>query len=245
MYTISYWTMQTRNLVSDARNQPFANRAPYTYGSAASRLLKLMDGSHYGARPTELERKTARLWIDTSATYPGTYAALGCGSYPVALPMGPLLQRCGACHSDQVKDAKGNQFTALTIGGAWGRRLEPLQNIERPERAYLLLAPLAKEAGGLGLCRRTVFKDTQDPLYQSILAALRDAHDRLSEGKRFDVPGFRPNQHYVREMQRFGILPRTLGPTDPIDVYATDRAYWDSFYYKPAADLAGRIVLRP
>ena len=37
-------------------------------------------------------------------------------------------------------------------------------------------------------------------------------------------------------MQRFGILPKSLGPNDPVDVYATDRAYWNSFYYRPAAN---------
>ena len=37
-------------------------------------------------------------------------------------------------------------------------------------------------------------------------------------------------------MQRFGILPKDLKPTDAIDVYAVDRAYWSSFDYRPAAD---------
>jgi len=55
----------------------------------------------------------------------------------------------------------------------------------------------------------------------------------LAEQKRFDMPGFRPNRHYIREMQRFGFLPQTLGADEPIDVYATDRAYWQSFWYNP------------
>jgi len=50
----------------------------------------------------------------------------------------------------------------------------------------------------------------------------------------FHVPDFRPNKHYVREMKRFGILPAEFDPAaDPIDVYATDRAYWRSFWYRP------------
>jgi len=54
------------------------------------------------------------------------------------------------------------------------------------------------------------------------------------------MPGFRPNEHYIREMQRFGFLPKDLGPTDAIDAYAVDRAYWSSFrYHPPAADRAG------
>jgi hypothetical protein len=53
------------------------------------------------------------------------------------------------------------------------------------------------------------------------------------QGKRFDMPGFRPNEHYIREMQRFGFLPKNLAPDAPIDIYATDRAYWDSFTHRP------------
>jgi hypothetical protein len=30
-------------------------------------------------------------------------------------------------------------------------------------------------------------------------------------------------------------LPKDLRPEDPIDVYAVDRAYWDSFNFLPQA----------
>jgi len=238
MYCISYWTITTRGLISDARNVPYANRPPYSYGSAASRLMKLSDGSHYGAKLSDLERKTLRLWIETSATYPGTYASLGCGTHTVHLPYGPMMQRCGGCHSGTHRDRRGKEFKSLTITGAHGHNLESLQNISRPEKALLLRAPLAKEAGGLQLCGKPVFKDANDPLYREMLATLRDAHNRLMAGKRFDMPGFRPNEHYIREMQRFGILSKNLGPNDPIDIYATDRAYWNSFYHRPVSTAA-------
>lgn len=239
MYTMSYWTMQTRGLVVDGRNEPRGNRPPYSYGSATSRLLTLMDGSHYDAKPSDLERKTVRLWIETSATYPGTYASLGCGSYFVGLPIGPMMQRCGACHSGEVKDRQGKKRSTLVINDAWGRHLEPLSNLSRPEKSYMLLAPLAKSAGGLELCEEPVFKDKQDPLYRQILAAIQDGHERLTAGKRFDMPGFRPNEHYLREMQRFGFIPKDLKADDPVDPYKVDRAYWDSFYWRPEERVAG------
>jgi hypothetical protein len=132
----------------------------------------------------------------------------------------------------QTADQPGNR-TALHFPGGWGNRLEPLMNLSRPEKSYLLRAPLAKQSGGLALCKETVFADTDDPLYRQMLSAIQDAHQRLNRGKRFDMPGFRPNRHYIREMQRFGFLPKELGPEDPIDVYAVDRAYWDSFHYRP------------
>ena len=228
MYSVAYWTMQTRGLVSDGRNQPQSNYEPYKIGSAASRLMTLLDGSHYDAKLSEHEVKMIRLWIEASATYPGTYASLGCGFYPVALPYGPMLNRCGSCHVREVDDPNGKR-KVLHFPGGWGDQLEPLSNLSRPEKSYLLLAPLAVEAGGMGLCKEAGFASTEDPLYQQILASIRDAHNRLEEGKRFDMPGFRPNQHYVREMQRFGFLSGDLGPDDPVDVYSVDRAYWDSF----------------
>jgi hypothetical protein len=184
-----------------------------------------------------------RLWIETSATYPGTYASLGCGSYPVFAPMAQLRDRCGNCHTQEVNDQRGRR-SAIVFPGAQGERSERAFNLSRPEKSYALLAPLAKQSGGLGLCKEAVFKNTDDPVYQATLAAVRDAHNRLMAGKRFDMPGFRPNEHYIREMQRFGFLPKDLKPTDPIDCYAVDRAYWDSFNWQAqtgaSAEAGGR-----
>jgi hypothetical protein len=41
-------------------------------------------------------------------------------------------------------------------------------------------------------------------------------------------------------MQRFGILPPELKDTDPVDPYATDEAYWRSFWPKPVPLTAER-----
>jgi hypothetical protein len=46
----------------------------------------------------------------------------------------------------------------------------------------------------------------------------------------------RPSPNYIREMKRYGILPPEFDPaTDPINSYATDEAYWQSFWYRPAS----------
>jgi hypothetical protein len=48
------------------------------------------------------------------------------------------------------------------------------------------------------------------------------------------MPGFRPNEHYVREMKRYGILPGHFDPqADAMDVYQVDQAYWRSFWHAP------------
>ena len=215
--------MRRFNLVADGRNEPIGNRAPRTIGSSASRLMRLIDGSHYDAKLSDEERKTVRLWIDASAPYAGTYASLGCGVYPVRLPMPVLMARCISCH--------GQDKGKLTLDGY---RVEAACNLDRPEKSLLVRAPLAKAAGGLGICQGAVFADTEDADYQKLVEAIRIAGGELAAGKRFDMPGFRPNRYYIREMQRFGFLSRPLPPEAPIDSYATDEAYWRSFWWQPA-----------
>jgi hypothetical protein len=232
MYTISYWAIRLHDLVSDGRNESKSNRPPRSIGSSASPLMQYLDGRHHDVRLPEHDRKVVRLWIETSACYPGTYAALGCGSYPVALPLVDLTRRCGGCHTTTVTYKHGD-VQELKFGLARARWLESLCNLSRPEKSLVLRAPLAKEAGGLALCKAPPFAGTDDSLYRHLRAALDRAAADLAAGKRFDMPGFRPNRHYVREMQRFGILPKDLAADAPVDAYAVDRAYWDSFVYRP------------
>ncbi len=42
-----------------------------------------------------------------------------------------------------------------------------------------------------------------------------------------------PSPFYIREMKRYGVLPADLDPAiTPIDVYATDEAYFRTFWYR-------------
>jgi len=256
IYTASYWTMITEGLVSDGRNY-VGNEPPRSLGSSASRLLKLADGSHYDAKPSPREQKMLRLWIESGATYTGTYAGLGCGVSTVSFPVETIKRRCAGCHlATNVKPysgmSKGDLYRfgkrepAQALVTSFGDfnlviRLaylkfgeapphQALSNLSRPEKSLLVQAPLARGAGGLGLCGQEVFADPADPDYQEILAAIRDAAERLRREKRFDMPGFRPSPYYVRQMQQYGILPENLESDAPIDVYATDRAYWESLW---------------
>jgi len=161
-----------------------------------------------------------------------------------------LSRRCAGCHNDspQAKDVKHlpdfKKFAGL------------LYNLTEPEKSPILLAPLSKQAGGWGICKeetgttqsaelkqtpqekRTacVFEAKDDPDYQTILTSIQEAKQNLDKIKRFDMPDFRPNEHYIREMKRYGILPKDLGPTDKIDPYAVDQMYWQSFWYKQFPD---------
>jgi hypothetical protein len=85
-----------------------------------------------------------------------------------------------------------------------------------------------------------VFDNTDDPDYRAILAHIQAAKSRLEEIRRFDMPGFKPRLEYVREMKRYGILPESFDlDRDPVDVYETDRKYWDSFIHNVAVHTIG------
>ena len=97
-----------------------------------------------------------------------------------------------------------------------------LYDLTRPEKSPLLLAALAKEAGGLALCQRNeqntapvaaIFKDTADPDYGTIHAAITEAKKKLDEIKRFDMPGFRPRSEWVREMKPLASCRRSFRTT--------------------------------
>ncbi len=237
-YSHSYAALMGRGFVAHGSDAD-GNRPPGTIGSSASRLMKYVDGSHEETKLTALQQQKIRLWIDSGAPYPGTYASLGTGMVSVRVDGEVLKRRCTDCHTGRGNG--GSTTLKLKYEEQW------LHNLSRPDRSPLLLAPLSKQAGGWGLCtskpadKQTaaektadVFADTDDPDYQTLLGGIKAAAKGLDRIKRFDMPGFRPNEHYLREMKRYGILSDDFDPeADPIDVYQVDQAYWRSFWHRP------------
>ena len=263
MFSHSYFMMTIAGLFSDGRNRPTSNYPPRALGSSASRLLKLVDGSHYGATVTPRQATLLRLWIDAAATYPGTYAALGTGmiggyqenqqvhtdhDWPATRAAEELINtRCAACHSDKkppplprtLSDERGTSFWQPKIPDqslVTSRHL--VFNLSRPEKSMMLLAPLARNAGGYQLCHKPddpapVFPNTSDPGYQTLLAMITAGKRDLETITRFDMPDFKPRPAYIREMKRYGILPADLPPDATVDPYQTDRRYWQSLWHHP------------
>jgi hypothetical protein len=166
-----------------------------------------------------------------------------------------IQQRCAGCHDKpsrllplSMADERGVSFWQPSMDDP---RLHTSRhivfNLSRPEKSLVLLAPLAQAAGGWGLCRdpkadqlATVFADTNDVDYQKLLAMVRAGKDFLAkQSPRFDMPEFRPRVDWVREMKRYGILPADLPSGAPIDVYAAERKYWESLWYRPGPTTAG------
>jgi len=257
------------------------NHPPRTLGSSASPLMKLIQPTHYKVRLSEREKTLVWLWIEVGAVYPGTYACLGSGGTGMFSAYNVLEPRCGSCHGYRAVDGSTQLRFKTPALERW--------NMDEPEKSIMLTAPLAKAAGGLGLCRgeylvfpngrktpprmpdpsskrpvetdpldaeledlltsdkpldtpavnprlpvtkhvTTIFADTTDPDYRKTLTLLR----RQAPWRgRFDMDTFRPNDHYIREMKRYGILDPAYTLDQPIDVFALDRAYWRSFWYVP------------
>ena len=195
-WSISYYTLLATGQVADGRNG-LGNQMPRTIGSSASKLMRKIDGSHYGVRLPPEQRRTIWLWLESGAPYAGTYAALrnledqtreGLGH--IAFGSAVLNQRCRPCHGQGrqapplpvgLSEQERNEMVRTLKLAPYERIVRPedyrfsahvLLNMSRPEHSPLLLGPLPKAAGGWASCPGG-FTGTQDPGYQNLLAALR------------------------------------------------------------------------
>ncbi len=268
-FTQSYYTLFAHNQISDVRNWgENGNNPPWGFGTGASPLMKIIDGSHYDVKLTKQEHDLVRLWVESSAVFSGTYAAFNHLENAVAdavdlrmielkAPVGPIVaKRCLTCHDSVANLGRRvtKEISAEAPGSGLSKVGKPaemanlprycwnLYNLSRPEKSMILLAPLAEESGGYGWCTgddgrpASVFRDSDDPDYQAILQAVHAAKSRQEAVGHYGLPNFRPEDFYVRWMKQFGILPEDFDAAkDPIDPYATDEAYWRSFWHRPTA----------
>jgi hypothetical protein len=263
MFSHAYFTMTVRQLFTDSRNQAKSNFSPRTLGSSASRILKMIDGSHYGVQATEHQKKMLRLWIEVGAPYPGTYAALGCGSiggyaqnqlvntdfdWPTTKAGAQVIQqRCASCHTKNdvlpksLSDERGVSFWRFDIKDPRLKLSRHIVfNLTHPAQSLLLLAPLAKDSGGFELCQDAqgkpspIFQDTNDEDYQKLLAMVTAGKQKLDEITRFDMSGFQPRPQYLREMRQYGVLHPNHPDDAPVDPYELDQRYWSSLWHQPA-----------
>jgi len=259
LYSISYFTITAKTLVADGRNLAKSNYPPRTLGTGSSKLLDFCEESHYNVKLSDREMALVRLWIETGATYPGTYAGLGSGmvggysgtdndrsdlQWPeIQVLQKTLQENCTSCHtvernmqlplspSEEIDNPPWVPLRPNDVRRKFARHL--LYNLSNPEKSTLLLGPLAKSAGGYESCGSVVLTGTDDPRYQAILSGIVRTKQHLDEIKRFDMPGFVPRPEYIREMERFGIIPEEQNPTVVVDVYDLDQKYWTSLWHVP------------
>ena len=262
MFSHSFYTLTVWRQIADGRNLAKSNYAPRSLGSGGSPLLDKLDGSHHDVKASPRDRLMVRLWLDCGASYPGTYAALGCGmiggyqqnkeilendqEWPATVAAQKVFaNRCASCHNAKQQpiprtlcDEIGLSFWMPSMDDPRLKHARHIAfNLTRPENSLVLLAPLAKTAGGYGTCG-AVFANKNDADYRALLAMVEAGKQRLDEIKRFDMPGFRPREQWVREMIRYGVLPADTKPGAPINVYEVERQYWKSLWYDPSPPLA-------
>jgi len=270
MYSHSYFMLTVTGQLADGRNEPGGNDPPRSFGSGAAPLFAKLEGGHHDVRADERELEIVRLWLDTGAPYPGTYAALGTGMIggyemneqvlgndrdweSTRAGAAVIERRCAGCHDASLplpralSDEMGLSFWMPKLDDPRiARSRHIVFNLDHPERSLMLRAPMATAAGGHGTCRGpgretgegAVFASADDPdhrlLWEMIDAGRQYLH---GSGMRFDMPDFRPRPEWVREMVFFGILPAGTDPRrDPIDIYQTERRYWESLHHRPPVD---------
>jgi mono/diheme cytochrome c family protein len=270
MYSHSYVMLTLHRQVADGRNQPKSNYAPRTLGDVASPLMQKLEPTHHDVKVSAAEKDMVRCWINSAATWPGTYAALGCGmiggyaqnnldrsdeKHAAVQAMGGIFdRRCGSCHGQKgmqlprsLSDEGNISFWMPNLGDPRIRFSRHIVfNLSRPDKSLLLLAPLAKAAGGWAetalpadpkSAKRcpAVFKDTTDPDYVALLAAMQAGKAMLDSMTRFNMSNFTPRPAYLREMKRYGILPPDFDPAkQQVDVYDLDRRYWEALWHQPS-----------
>jgi hypothetical protein len=120
VYSHSYFNLMANFLVNDGRNQYEPLNKPEMVGDSKSKLISKIEGHHKGVQVSETELKMLRYWINTGATYPGTYAALGSGMIGRMLRnvadrealLNPewekatavLQNKCQSCHNELTPD---------------------------------------------------------------------------------------------------------------------------------------------
>jgi hypothetical protein len=212
-------------------------------------------GSHHGVGAAAEEVRLVKTWIDTLALFPGTYAATGqmemwtsskpsVGILPCDLDV--LKRRCSSCHAPDSDYPGENPLDGWPFGTTSGRSAggsDRFINLDRPIASPLLLAPLAPEAGGWGLCQKNadgrlagdspktgVFASTSDADYQTLLDSISEAGRHLQTVTRFDLPTFVPPRSHLEWMVRHDIIDADFDATQVrIDCYALDQLYYRSF----------------
>ena len=278
-FSQSYFQLVARKLVIDGRNGK-GNSAPYSVGDSASRLMKIINGSHKNVHLSDEEKEHIRNWINVGAFYAGTYTALGQGMltgkkrskeyYEAKKQAIEVIDRsCASCHENNFlmmddlynKRLKGQKKAYLKING-WHQPLYPkpwsvlysvhsLYNLTNPDQSAILLAPLAKNAGGWAMGEATdikkkrriisknshcpvIFKSKNNPDYKILLKYIEESQNHIKVNKRWNMPGFKPSKYYIRELQKFGILSENFNINkDKFDIYDLDKRYWESLWYYP------------
>ncbi|HID76688.1 MAG TPA: hypothetical protein EYP56_11920 [Planctomycetaceae bacterium] len=154
---------------------------PYTYGSNASPLTRLLLAGHHGVELSDREWEALVCWIDANGVYYDRYETYTPDRHIFTGAVGKQLEslfarRCARCHGS----GDGHYAT-------WWLSI----NRRDVTSSRALRAPLARSAGGWQRCDEVVFPNTDDPDYRQLLALLGAVRDSLQARPRADLRSIR------------------------------------------------------
>ena len=210
VYSLSYMELVDRMLV---HYQPGTGRthaqptndcdeqAPLSRGSLLSKMTRHLRDPKLCSNKTVPfdEQLRVFLWIDSNVPFYGHCRQKS----PTVLANDARKaladvhrRRCASCHRNDSPDTKSGLSEAhaqVHVGGVpgqWGIARSGMRvrhlNLSNPTHSAALQAPLAKGAGGWGLCTskegKPVFASADDPDYKKTLAALKKVVYRVEPG---------------------------------------------------------------
>ena len=163
-FNASYNELWRKKYIKSIGAGPSDIQQPYSWGSHASKLVKVIQDGHEDVKLTDSEFETIVTWIDLNATY---YPRYDC-AYPDNLTgRSPL-------NNKQLKRLSELTKVPFDRLAAHNSNLGPQVSFDRPE-----LSPCLQK-----------FKERTDPNYIEALAIIEAGSMMLKKRPRADMPGF-------------------------------------------------------
>lgn len=196
LFSVAYETLTSKKLVTFVSAygcDTLPSRPPKYYGSHASKIVQLLRSTHK-ERVNMPKGEFRRLvtWIDCNCPYYGTYTFHAPGTIGG--------REIFAKHKAKLADIYSRRCLECH-----GPKPEPIiHRVRLPDvdKSRVLLAPLAKEAGGEQTCGKAVFGTKDDPDYQALRHILASVRQETTTNPRADMlasrpPVLDPNCRYV------------------------------------------------
>ncbi|MFH1267164.1 MAG: hypothetical protein ABIK89_15660, partial [Planctomycetota bacterium] len=166
---------------------PTGNFPPLASGSYVSRLTRLIEEEHEGAKVDEVGRRKLYAWIDANVPYYGTWDmtrphTFGGRDTWLDVEGKPL----------PWYEAFQKAYQAAGIPDDLAKVAHAEINLTQPEHSRVLSKYLAKSAGGQADDLAALFPNTENEHYQALLQAIDQGKQALLSKPRMDMAGATP-----------------------------------------------------
>lgn len=175
-FNASYVDLYVKKVVKLIGGGPAAIQQPYSWGTHASRLTKIVDSTHHKVKLKEQEKQIIYAWMDLNGVYYPVYES----AYPDNIAGRSPLNNA---ELNELKGLTGIDFGQLN--GYW-RKLGAQISFERPEESPCL--------DGI--------RGEREKLEKAI-AIIKKGGERLQATPRADMKGFVPCQHQQDMLRKY------------------------------------------